>query len=818
MYWTEDKIAHSGKIFNKVLPFCLMLWLLGGTGVWGKESVESGIIALDHEVLFLSPSVEDTIAGPGTYTVRIADEWIKLTPHDRERWEGMLIKAKPITHGESLEKPHVDATDTPGGQIRVAILTPEGNGLEAFGTYAETNSLVKSRGLRPRSIRMAQLSEESDAIPPSMVKQVELNVSLLPSKTMGVKVPLWNNRSLVEVSFVENKPSRMPFTGRLKKSRRSKPMTQSELMKDVQRRITKQQLPKKQVVSFTLAVGRKQVLPIQNETYSNNFAFEVPRMLGTAEGAGKLRNISKQRIKGRLIITSVDSQKNTQLQQAQYTKALEQAIQRYPSPDLLLALRHTIQRQVRGYPGGKSNTEKKFSTMLARAKVPNSALQSLNSKLDRFLPQLDKRSRNKSLSHLNLNQAIDTGKLNKIVKPQIFRTAPPEIVVFEYGNYGGRRLVVSGTLTSLRGKNFNDKISSVQVRRGKWQLCEHAHFQGRCYVVGANMPRLGPLGWNDKISSIRPVPSPPATGLAVYEHIGFGGRKLLVSGALTNLKRQKFNDKISSLQLKSGKWQLCEHTNFRGQCFTVSADVTNLVPLRWNDKISSIRPMIQQEQTAYAIKIIGVRSERCRGDSKRRQKCDPEEPFIVWSIFSPNYTRSGVTDWKKDAVVPGEEYLFREDTNALSVASNNTRGFTTQFPLFFIYQVIEKDKGGPTREDWNAAITSGVATLSDVVIEDWEGAAVNGGKFVLDTFELITKLRSDGDDDYPAKIAIFDGERLYALTSGSQIGPLNEDLFDSAGNYRGYSIQIADVAGPKAKSKRELDWKVVYIITKEDRS
>lgn len=71
----------------------------------------------------------------------------------------------------------------------------------------------------------------------------------------------------------------------------------------------------------------------------------------------------------------------------------------------------------------------------------------------------------------------------------------------------GASLGINRGIRDLSRYRFNDNVSSIQIRSGKWEVCEHANFQGRCQIVDASVDRLNGLRLNDNISSIRPVGS-----------------------------------------------------------------------------------------------------------------------------------------------------------------------------------------------------------------------------------------------------------------------------------------------------------------------
>ncbi|MEZ5985739.1 MAG: beta/gamma crystallin-related protein [Hyphomonas sp.] len=69
----------------------------------------------------------------------------------------------------------------------------------------------------------------------------------------------------------------------------------------------------------------------------------------------------------------------------------------------------------------------------------------------------------------------------------------------------GASLGLNRGITDLSRYRFNDNISSIQIRSGRWEVCEHANYQGRCQIIDASVDQLNGLRLNDNISSIRPV-------------------------------------------------------------------------------------------------------------------------------------------------------------------------------------------------------------------------------------------------------------------------------------------------------------------------
>ncbi|UMR33129.1 beta/gamma crystallin family protein [Massilia sp. MB5] len=80
--------------------------------------------------------------------------------------------------------------------------------------------------------------------------------------------------------------------------------------------------------------------------------------------------------------------------------------------------------------------------------------------------------------------------------------APVEL--FTDSRFEGPSVSVRSNVRTLVDLNFNDRVSSLIISEGQWELCEHADYRGECVVYGpGRYPNVG--GMNDRFSSIRRV-------------------------------------------------------------------------------------------------------------------------------------------------------------------------------------------------------------------------------------------------------------------------------------------------------------------------
>ena len=78
----------------------------------------------------------------------------------------------------------------------------------------------------------------------------------------------------------------------------------------------------------------------------------------------------------------------------------------------------------------------------------------------------------------------------------------PVIVLFERPNYSGRSVTYETEQDSLA--LFSTLTGSLQVRGGRWQLCDRPQFGGNCVMVSGDVPDLANLGLRSRVASLRP--------------------------------------------------------------------------------------------------------------------------------------------------------------------------------------------------------------------------------------------------------------------------------------------------------------------------
>lgn len=195
-----------------------------------------------------------------------------------------------------------------------------------------------------------------------------------------------------------------------------------------------------------------------------------------------------------------------------------------------------------------------------------------------------------------------------------------EVTLYTDDNFGGRSVTLRGATPDLVPLGFNDRTSSVIVRSGTWELCQHAGFQGQCITLQRGEYRRLE-GFNDAVSSAREVggrddrgPGPgwrderdgrdgrdPRDGdrgdrggyerqqdIVLFAQARFGGRRIEPRGDVRTLDAYDFNDQAGSIIVNEGRWELCEHADFRGKCVVLGPGRYEFLD-DMNNRISSVR-------------------------------------------------------------------------------------------------------------------------------------------------------------------------------------------------------------------------------------
>ena len=182
-----------------------------------------------------------------------------------------------------------------------------------------------------------------------------------------------------------------------------------------------------------------------------------------------------------------------------------------------------------------------------------------------------------------------------------------ELQLFSREDFRGERVVIAdGAANNFVDFGFNDRASSLIVRSGTWELCEHKNFGGQCAVFErGEYPSL--RQFNKNFSSAREIESRHDRGqgyaygrdgrdyrderreerwreerrderreygddrdrgaaVELFNDNGFRGRVVAIGSDIRTLRDVGFNDNANSMVIHYGTWEVCEHADYGGQC------------------------------------------------------------------------------------------------------------------------------------------------------------------------------------------------------------------------------------------------------------
>ena len=196
-----------------------------------------------------------------------------------------------------------------------------------------------------------------------------------------------------------------------------------------------------------------------------------------------------------------------------------------------------------------------------------------------------------------------------------------ELTVFSGPGFQGQNLTLRGESRHLHSTGFNDRIGSMIVRSGRWEVCLDPDFSGDCRVFEPgeyrSLDRMTNL-----ITSVREIDGGRdgergnrddrgdrdyrdnrdnrdyrdnrdnrdnrdyrdderdnnrggrgrgrgREGVEMYSAPNFAGERFMVRRDMRQLTRDTFDDRAASLIVRGGAWEVCQHPDFGGRCQVV---------------------------------------------------------------------------------------------------------------------------------------------------------------------------------------------------------------------------------------------------------
>lgn len=154
-----------------------------------------------------------------------------------------------------------------------------------------------------------------------------------------------------------------------------------------------------------------------------------------------------------------------------------------------------------------------------------------------------------------------------------FEAGAAEIAVFKQPDFSGETLAFRGGATNLSGVGFQDQISSIVVKSGRWEFCTQPRFRGDCVVLEPGAYPALEVRINHRIESLREVPTVARAGaeplpppVELFTGAGYRGKSLTLHGDMQMLHESGQAQRMASMVVREGTWQLCSEAGFEGVC------------------------------------------------------------------------------------------------------------------------------------------------------------------------------------------------------------------------------------------------------------
>ncbi|MEP7260926.1 MAG: beta/gamma crystallin-related protein [Usitatibacter sp.] len=172
-----------------------------------------------------------------------------------------------------------------------------------------------------------------------------------------------------------------------------------------------------------------------------------------------------------------------------------------------------------------------------------------------------------------------------------------DVAVFEGRDFRGYLANLTAPTRNFEVLGFNDRVSSMVVRRGLWEFCTDSEFGGGCQIYGPGEYSSLP-GASNAYSSARPIQ--PTRGdrnpnrrrgrasIVLFDGADFSGRSLSLDNSADNLNDIGFNDRVDSVIVEGGRWRLCSDAGGRGSCQDYGPGRYRVLPPQLRGRLSSV--------------------------------------------------------------------------------------------------------------------------------------------------------------------------------------------------------------------------------------
>ena len=166
-----------------------------------------------------------------------------------------------------------------------------------------------------------------------------------------------------------------------------------------------------------------------------------------------------------------------------------------------------------------------------------------------------------------------------------------EMTIFQGPDFRGPSYTLKGN-ANLGDIDFQNKVSSIVVRSGTWDVCTEPDLAGQCATLYPGEYPVLNSRLNNRIESMRVVDRQVMhgrQGVVIYSQPNFSGKAVDLKGDAASLVPHGIQDQASSIKIRAGRWEFCTQPNFAGDCVTLASGDYPTLEQRLNHRIESVR-------------------------------------------------------------------------------------------------------------------------------------------------------------------------------------------------------------------------------------
>ncbi|HRB81941.1 MAG TPA: hypothetical protein PK614_06720 [Nitrospira sp.] len=166
-------------------------------------------------------------------------------------------------------------------------------------------------------------------------------------------------------------------------------------------------------VKVKMSAGGKTLKLLRLFKSSNSWVFKANASATNA--VIDIQSASTEPVQGKLLIAVVDSDERRKANASRAAAPKTQSVRKEVSPDVLMAVSHTLKRAASNFPGTKSTQEQAIAQAINQGKISRDILKTMSKALEKRKPQFAPRVQIAELSNLPPNRPVPKVALDKVL-------------------------------------------------------------------------------------------------------------------------------------------------------------------------------------------------------------------------------------------------------------------------------------------------------------------------------------------------------------------------------------------------------------------